>query len=156
DQLYLSNYGTINLLDALARVEGVGDVFQFGQRDYSMRVWLDPDQLSSRSLTADDVVKVLREQNVQVAAGQIGQPPIPRGQQFQYTMSTRGRLVKPEEFGSIVLTTGSEGEVTYLRDVARIELGTKNQDQNCTLDGQPSAGLAIFQLPGTNALDVAD
>src|SRR5947209_16561173 len=88
DQLYLSNYATINLLDALARVEGVGDVFTFGGRDYSMRIWLDPDKLASRNLTADDVVKVLREQNVQVAAGQIGQPPVPAGQSFQYSVNT--------------------------------------------------------------------
>ena len=156
DQLYLSNYATIHLQDALARVEGVGDVFSFAGQDYSMRVWLDPDKLQSRSLTAGDVIRVLREQNVQVAAGQIGQPPIPRGQDFQYIMSTRGRLVEPEEFADIILKTGTDGEVTYLKDVARTELGAKNQDQSLTMDGKPSVGLAIFQLPGSNALDVAD
>src|SRR5438876_1128713 len=156
DQLYLSNYATIQLLDALARLEGVGDVFTFGGQDYSMRVWLDPDKLASRNLSADDVVKVLREQNVQVAAGQIGQPPVPKGQDFQYTMSTLGRLIEAEQFANIIIKTGADGEVTYLRDVGRAELGAKNLDQSLTLDGKPSVGLAIFQLPGSNALDVAD
>src|SRR3954462_10001086 len=107
DQLYLSNYATIQLLDALARVPGVGDVFTFGGQDYSMRVWLDPDKLASRNLSADDVVKVLREQNVQVAAGQVGQPPVPKDQDFQYTMSTLGRLVNASQFADIVLKTGA-------------------------------------------------
>ena len=118
DQLYLSNYATIQLKDALARVEGVGDVLIFGQQDYSMRVWLDPDKLQSRNLTAGDVIRVLREQNVQVAAGQIGQPPVPQGQDFQYTLSTLGRLVEAEQFADIILKTGTDGEVTYLKDVS--------------------------------------
>src|SRR4051794_36168636 len=156
DQLYLSNYATINLQDALARLEGVGDIFSFGGQDYSMRVWLDPDKLASRNLSAGDVIRVLREQNVQVAAGQIGQPPVPKGQDFQFTLSTLGRLVEADEFANIVLNTGSDGEVTYLRDVGRTELGAKSQDQSLTLNGKPSVGLAIFQLPGSNALDVGD
>ncbi len=156
DTLYLSNYATINVQDALSRVEGVGDSLSFGGQDYSMRMWLDPDKLQARNLTADDVIRVVREQNVQVAAGQIGQAPVPRGQDFQYTLSTLGRLVEAEQFGDIVLGTGTDGEVTYLRDVARTELGAKNQDQSLTLDGKPSVGLAIFLLPGSNALDVAD
>src|SRR5439155_26099790 len=156
DQLYLSNYATIQLLDPLARLEGVGDVFIFGGRDYSMRVWLDPNKLQSRSLTAGDVVRVLREQNVQVAAGQIGQPPTPAGQDFQYTLSTLGRLIEADQFADIILQTGTSGEVTYLKDVGRTELGAKNQDQGLTLDGKLSAGLAIFQLPGSNALDTAE
>jgi multidrug efflux pump len=156
DTLYLSNYATINLQDALARVDGVGDVFSFGGQDYSMRVWLDPDKLQARNVTADDVIRVLREQNVQVAAGQIGQPPVPKGQDFQYTISTLGRLVEADQFADIILKTGTDGEVTYLKDVARTELGAKNQDQSLTLDGKPSVGLAIFQLPGSNALDVGD
>src|SRR6202022_1980865 len=129
DGLYLSNYATIQLKDALARVEGVGDVTIFGQQDYSMRVWLDPDRLQSRNLSAGDVIRVLREQNVQVATGQIGQPPVPKGQDFQYTMSTLGRLVDAEQFADIVLKTGTDGEVTYLKDVSRTELGDKSQDQ---------------------------
>jgi multidrug efflux pump len=156
DQLYLSNYATINLQDALARLDGVGDIFSFGGQDYSMRVWLDPDKLASRNLSAGDVIRVLREQNVQVAAGQVGQPPVPKGQDFQFTMSTLGRLLEAEQFADIILNTGKDGEVTYLKDVGRTELGAKNQDQSLTLNGKPSVGLAIFQLPGSNALDVAD
>ena len=156
NRLYMSNYATIHLLDALTRVDGVGDCFIFGSQDYSMRVWLDPDKLASRNLTAGDVIRVLREQNVQVAAGQIGQPPVPTGQQFQYTISTLGRLIDADQFADIVLGTGANGEVTYLKDVRRIELGAKNLDQTLTLDGKPSVGLAIFQLPGSNALDVGD
>src|ERR1700692_3906331 len=128
DALYLSNYATIQVKDAVARADGVGDVAILGQQDYSMRVWLDPDKLQSRNLTVNDVIRVLREQNVQVAAGQIGQPPVPKGQDFQYTMSTLGRLVEAEQFANIILKTGSDGEVTYLRDVSRTALGAPNQD----------------------------
>ena len=156
DALYLSNYATINLQDPLARLDGVGDIFSFGGQDYSMRAWLDPDELASRNLSAGDVIRVLREQNVQVASGQIGQPPVPPGQEFQYTLSTLGRLVEAEQFGNIIINTGTNGEVTYLKDVGRTELGAKSQDQSLTLDGKPSVGLAVFQLPGSNALDVAD
>ena len=156
DQLYMSNYATIQVKDAIARVEGVGDVTIIGQQDYSMRVWLDPDKLQARTLTAGDVIRVLREQNVQVAAGQIGQPPVPTGQDFQYTMSTLGRLVDAEQFADIVLKTGTDGEVTYLKDVARIELGAKSQDQLARLDGKPSAGIVLYLLPGSNALETGD
>ena len=156
DPLYMSNYATIQLVDPLARLRGVGDVFTFGGQDYSMRVWLDPDKLASRDLSASDVVGVLREQNVQVAAGQIGQPPVPPGQEFQYVISTLGRLIEPEQFANIILATGADGEVTYLKDVASIELGARSQDQKLTLDTKPSVGLAIFQLPGSNALATAD
>ena len=156
DSLYMSNYATINVKDAVARVAGVGDVAILGQQDYSMRVWLDPDKLQSRNLTAGDVIRVLREQNVQVAAGRIGQPPVPNGQDFQYTMSTLGRLVEAEQFADIILNTGSDGEVTYLRDVSRTDLGARNQDTLCRLDGRPSAGVAVYLLPGSNALDTAD
>jgi multidrug efflux pump len=156
DALYLSNYATINLKDAVSRVEGVGDITILGQQDYSMRVWLDPDKLQSRNLTVNDVIQVLREQNVQVAAGRIGQPPVPTGQDFQYTLSTLGRLVEAEQFENIVLKTGTEGEVTYLRDVSRSDLGARNQDTTSRLDGRPSAGLGVFLLPGSNALDTAD
>jgi multidrug efflux pump len=156
DSLYLSNYSTIQLKDAISRVEGVGDVLILGQQDYSMRVWVDPDKLQSRNLAVGDVIRVLREQNVQVAAGQIGQPPVPQGQDFQYTLSTLGRLVEAEQFSNIIVKTGAEGEVTYLRDVSRTELGARNQDTLSRLDGRPSAGLAVFLLPGSNALDTAD
>jgi multidrug efflux pump len=156
DALYLSNYATINVKDAIARVPGVGDVTIVGQRDYSMRVWLDPDRLQSRNLTVNDVLRVLREQNVQVAAGQVGQPPVPTGQDFQLTLSTLGRLETPDQFGEIILKTGPDGEVTYLRDVARVELGARNQDTAGRLDGRPSPALIVFLLPGANALDTAD
>src|SRR5438876_6491186 len=156
DSLYLSNYATIHIKDAVARVEGVGDVTILGQQDYSMRVWLDPDKLQARNLTVGDVIRVLREQNVQVAAGQIGQAPVPKGQDFQYTLSTLGRLVEADQFADIILKTGSDGEVTYLRDVSRTDLGARSQDTLSRLDGKPSAGLGVFLLPGSNALDTAD
>src|SRR5580700_7587305 len=156
DQLYMSNYLTIRVTDRIAGVEGVGDTFTIGQQDYSMRVWLDPDKLQARNLTVDDVIRVLREQNVQVASGQIGQPPVPTGQDFQYTLSTLGRLLEAEEFANIVLKTGSDGEVTYLKDVSRTDLGARNQDTVGRLDGRPSPGVIVFLLPGANALDTAD
>jgi multidrug efflux pump len=156
DQLYLSNYAMIQVLDEISRLDGVGDVFIMGQRDYSMRVWLDPDRLTSLGMTAGDVLKAMREQNVQVAAGQIGQQPAARGVDFQYTMTTLGRLIEPEQFGEIVVKSGEQGQIIRLRDVARIELGARNQDINSYLDGQPAAGLAVFQLPGANALATAD
>lgn len=204
DQLYLSNYATIFLRDELLRLDGVGDVMIIGQQDYSMRAWLDPDKLAAAGLSASDVVKAIREQNVQVAAGQIGQEPAPPGQAFQLTMSTLGRLSEPQQFADIVVKVGSPssnpatpaganssapptaptpanplGEsldaaararsVVRLKDVVRdnlfaadgtpiqlgIELTAKNQDTRCTLNGMPSAGLAIYQLPGSNALETA-
>jgi multidrug efflux pump subunit AcrB len=169
DQLYLSNYATINLRDELAQIKGVGDVTFLGQLDYSMRVWLDPDKVAARNLSASDIVTALREQNVQVAAGALGRPPIPTGQAFQYTLTTLGRLTTPEEFGEIVVKTGGSGETTRLRELVTdvredasgvefggIQLGAKVEDTSCRLDGQPSVGLAIFQQPGSNALDTAD
>src|SRR5580765_7407653 len=156
DALYMSNFATIQLKDAISRLEGVGDVFVMGQQDYSMRVWLDPDKLASRNLTVSEVIKVLREQNVQVAAGQIGQPPASAGQDFQYTLSTLGRLVEPEQFANIVLNTDKKGEITYLRDVSRTDLGARSEDLMARLDRRPSSGLATYLLPGSNALDTAD
>ncbi|NUQ65622.1 MAG: efflux RND transporter permease subunit [Pirellulales bacterium] len=156
DQLYLSNYATIQVKDELARLSGVGDVVLFGQQDYSMRIWLDPEKMAVREVTAGDVVRVLKEQNVQVAAGQIGQPPVPSGQDFQYTITTLGRLAQPEEFADIILKAGRDGQITKLRDVGRIELGARNMDTRCRLDGRPSAGVAVYQSPGANALAVAE
>ncbi len=156
DQLYLSNYATIQVKDELARLDGVGDVTLLGQQDYSMRVWLDPQKMASRDLTATDVINAVKEQNVQVAAGQIGQPPVPAGQDFQYVMSTLGRLADKDQFADIIVKTGTTGQVTRLKDVARIELGPKSQDQTCRLDGNPSVGLGIWQLPGSNALETAE
>ena len=156
DALYLSNYTTIQLKDAIARLEGVGDLLVMGQQDYSMRVWLDPDKLASRNLTVGDVIKVLREQNVQVAAGQVGQPPVPKGQDFQFTLTTLGRLVEAEQFANIILKTDSNGEITYLKDVSRTDLGARSEDLMARLDRRPSSGLAVYLLPGANALDTAD
>src|SRR5262249_46980540 len=151
----LSNYATIQLRDELARLPGVGDITYLGQRDYSMRIWLDPEKMSARGLTADDVVAQIQQQNVQVAAGQIGQPPVPSGQVFQYPMTTLGRLSDVEQFGNMVVRSDNQGRILYLRDVAEIELGALNYDQTCTLDGQPSVALSVYQLPGSNALQVA-
>ena len=156
DQLFMSNYATIQVKDELARIDGVGDVVTLGQQDYSMRIWLDPNKMKSWGVTSSDILKVLKEQNVQVAAGQIGQQPVPAGQDFQYTITTLGRLEDEEQFKNIVLKTGKDGRFSRLRDVARIELGARNQDTRCRLDGKPSVGLAIYQLPGSNALQVAD
>src|SRR3972149_275407 len=156
DQLYLSNYATTNVKDPIARLEGVGDVTFLGARDYSMRVWLNPEKLASRNMTADDVMQALREQNVQVAAGRIGQPPVPEGIAFDYPINTLGRLIEADEFADIIIKTGEHGQITRLRDVARVELGAKNVDVSSYLDGQPSITLAVFQLPGANALATAE
>ena len=155
DNLYLSNYATIQLKDELSRLNGVGDITYIGQRDYSMRLWLDPDKMAYRGITSADVVRTIEQQNTQVAAGQIGQPPIAEGQVYQFTMSTMGRLVEVEQFGDMILKTDAEGRFVRLRDVADIELGALVYNQTCTLDGQPSVALSIYQLPGSNALDVA-
>src|SRR5947209_8716562 len=155
DNLYLSNYATIQLRDELARLPGVGDITYLGQRDYSMRVWLDPGKMSFRNLTSTDVSAAIANQNIQVAAGQIGQPPVPTGQVFQYTMTTLGRLESQEQFENIILKTDSDGRIVRLKDVARIELGAQGYDQSCTLDGHPSVALSIYQRPGSNALKTA-
>ena len=155
DNLYLSNYATIQLRDELSRLKGVGDITLLGQRDYSMRIWLDPEKMSVRNLTASDVVRAVEQQNIQVAAGQIGQPPVESRQVFQYTMTTLGRLSDPEQFGKMILKSESDGRITSLADVARIELGALGYDQVCKLDGNPSVALSIYQLPGTNALETS-
>ncbi len=162
DDIYLSNFATIFVKDELLRVYGVSDISYFGQRDYSIRAWLDPQKLASRSMTAMDVAAAIREQNIDAPAGQIGQLPVERGQYFQLPIDTLGRLTNPEEFADIVVKVGKDrpGEpatgIVRLRDVARVELGAQNYNQSCTFDGKPSVGLSIYQLPGTNALDVAD
>ncbi len=171
DQLYLSNFATLSVKDDLARIKGVGDVAFLGPRDYSMRVWLDPDKLAARDLTASDVVNAVKEQNRQVAAGRLGQPPVPQAAAvpFQLPINAAGRLTSEEQFDNIVLKTSPNGGVVHFKDVVRddlkdaeghvidkgIELGAKNYDVNSYLDGEPSATLAVFQLPGSNALDTA-
>ncbi|MBI1347170.1 multidrug efflux RND transporter permease subunit [bacterium] len=156
DNLYLSNYATIQLRDELSRLPGVGDITFLGQRDYSMRVWLDPDKLSTLSISASDVIHTIEQQNVQVAAGQIGQPPANNDQVFQFTMTTLGRLSDPAEFAEMILRSDADGRVIRLKDVARTELGALGYDQICTLDGKPSVALSVYQLPGSNALNTAD
>lgn len=156
DQLYLSNYATIQVKDALARVPGVGDVSFLGSRDYSLRVWLDPEKLAARNLSAGDVMRALREQNVQVAAGRIGQPPAPAGLDFQLTINSQGRLIEADEFADVIVKTGSSGQVVRIKDIGRAELGAKNYDVSSYLDGQPSVTMAIFQQPGSNALATAE
>jgi multidrug efflux pump subunit AcrB len=155
NDLYLSNYATIQIRDELSRIPGVGDVTYLGQRDYAMRIWLDPQKMAYRGLSAGDVVLAIQQQNAQVAAGQIGQPPVPAGQEFQYTMTTLGRLVDPEQFGDMILKSDTQGRLVRMRDVARIELGAQAYDQTCTLDGRPSVALSVYQLPGSNALKTA-
>jgi multidrug efflux pump subunit AcrB len=155
DNLYESNYATIQLRDELSRLPGVGDISYLGQRDYSMRIWLDPGKMAFRNLAAADVAAAIEQQNIQVAAGQIGQPPVPNGQVLQYTMTTLGRLTNEEQFENIVLKTDADGRLVRLRDVARIEQGAQSYDQTCTLDRLPSVALSIYQRPGSNALETA-
>ncbi len=156
DNLYLANYATLRLRDELSRIYGVGDVTVFGTGSYSMRIWIDPEQLKARNLTTQDVVAAIREQNVQVAAGQIGQPPSPENQQFQLAVTTLGRLTDEEEFRNIIIKTGESGQLTYLKDVARVELGAQSYDQFNLQQGKPTANIGIYQLPGANALAVAE
>ncbi|HKJ19526.1 MAG TPA: efflux RND transporter permease subunit, partial [Woeseiaceae bacterium] len=153
---FISNYATINVADVIARVEGVAEARNMGALDYGMRVWLDPDRMAAIGLTTEDVVAAIREQNVQVAVGQIGGAPIPEGQQFQYTLTAQGRLRTAEEFEGIVVRAGGDAQVVYLRDIARIELGSQNYAWRGELDGRPSAVIAIYKLPSANALEVAE
>jgi multidrug efflux pump len=156
DQLYLNGYGTTNVIDELARVDGVSDVFMFGALNYSMRVWVDPDKLAARSLTAGDVVNALRQENAAVALGQVGQPPATKGQPYQFTLTTLGRLKEPSQFDEIVLRAMPDGSKVRIKDVGRCELGAQNMDITAKIDNKPCCNLAIFQLPDANALDTAD
>ena len=195
DATFLSNYATIYVKDELGRLPGVAAITYLGQRDYSLRAWLNPDKMAALNLSTTDVITAISQQNAQVAAGQIGQQPVPRGQQFQLTINTLGRLTDPEQFGNIILKAaqgnalaqGSQSSTTTqasssdqdnmsgqaspsspggpvpqttgivrLRDVARVELGSQQYDQSCTLDGNPSVALSIYQLPGSNAMDTAN
>jgi len=155
DDVYLSNYAGINISDRLKRLPGVGDVATFGERRYSMRVWLDPDKLANLGVTAQDVIASLREQNQQVAAGVLGQPPAPDGQVLQWALTTKGRLSTAEEFAAIVLRTRPDGSVLRLGDVARTELGAQSYINFSRLGREASTGVAVFALPSANALDVS-
>jgi len=156
DQVYVSNYAFLQVKDVLARLPGVGSIIIFGARDYSMRIWLDPQKLAARNLTADDVVNAIREQNVQVAAGQIGQPPIGKGVSFQYIVNAQGRLTEPGQFADIIIRQGADGQVIRVRDVARVELAALDYSMNSKIDGKPTATVAIFQLPGSNSIKTSE
>ncbi len=153
--LFLSNYATLRLRDELSRVKGVGEVTVKGAGSYSMRVWMDPDKMAARQLTTQDIIAALARQNVQVAAGQVGQPPNPSGQAFQLTVTTLGRLTDVPQFEEIVVKSGANGQIVYLRDVARVELGGQSYDSFEARSGMPAANILVYQLPGSNALDVA-
>ena len=156
DEVYLRNYGTLRIKDELARIQGVGEVMLFGAGDYSMRIWLDPQQVAARGLTAGDVVGAIREQNLQVSAGQIGAAPMPGGSDFLISINAQGRLSTEAEFGDIILKTGERGELTRLRDVARIELGAAEYALRSILDNKPAVAIPIFQAPGSNAIELSD
>jgi len=153
---YLSNYVTLQIQNEIARLPGVAEASSLGGLDYSMRLWLDPEKIAARNLTAGDVVRAIREQNVQVAAGSLGQPPAPDGSQFQYTLTAPGRLKTAEQFGDVVLKTGEMGDVVRLKDVARIELGSRDYSSKTYMDGYNAVSLRVFQLPGSNALQTAE
>ncbi|TYP66236.1 efflux RND transporter permease subunit [Stutzerimonas stutzeri] len=156
DMLYLSNYAALNVKDELARLDGIGDVQLFGMGDYSLRVWLDPNTVASRNLTATDVVNAIREQNRQVAAGSLGAPPAPGATDFQLSINTQGRLVSEEEFENIIIRAGEDGSITRLRDVARIELGSSQYALRSLLNNQPAVAIPVFQRPGSNAIEISD
>ncbi|MEB0094470.1 multidrug efflux RND transporter permease subunit, partial [Pseudomonas sp. CCI4.2] len=156
DMLYLSNYAILNIKDELARLGGVGDVQLFGMGDYSLRVWLDPNKTASRNLTATDVVNAIREQNRQVAAGSLGSPPAPNATSFQMSVNTQGRLVTEEEFENIIIRAGANGEITRLKDIARIELGSSQYALRSLLNNQPAVAIPIFQRPGSNAIEISN
>ncbi|UVL01039.1 efflux RND transporter permease subunit [Pseudomonas sp. B21-048] len=156
DMLYLSNYALLNIKDELARLGGVGDVQLFGMGDYSLRVWLDPNKTASRNLTATDVVTAIREQNRQVAAGALGAPPAPNATAFQLSINAQGRLVSEEEFENIIIRSGENGEITRLKDIARVELGSSQYALRSLLDNQPAVAIPIFQRPGSNAIQISN
>ena len=155
DALFLSNYATINVIDPLSRIRGVGQASLFGPLDYSLRLWLDPDRLTGLNLTPADVVAAVQSQNVQAALGRIGSAPTPQQQQIQLTISTQGRLTRIEEFENIVVRANADGSVVRVKDVARADLGAKTQERYARYNGAPAAAIGIYQSPGANAVDVA-
>ena len=155
DAVYLSNYATINLIDPVARIRGVGQATLFGPLDYSLRIWLDPDRLTELNLTPNDVIAAVQSQNIQAALGRVGAAPITREQQVQINIKTKGRLTQPEEFGAIVLRANPDGSVIRIKDVARVEMSAKSQDRYSRFNGAPAAAIGIYQMPGSNAVEVA-
>lgn len=156
DEIFLSNYIKLRIEDELKRINGVGDIELFGAKEFSMRIWLDPEKLKVRDLTTNDILKAVREQNVQVAAGQVGAPPSSKKQVFQYTVNTLGRLSEVEQFEDIILKISEDGRILRLKDVARVELGAKAYTTNAKLNGAPSIAIGVYQLPGANALEIAE
>ena len=157
DQQYIANYVGLHIKDALLRVPGVGDITSRGARDYSMRIWIDPDKAAARNLTVEDIVGALRSHNVQVAAGAIGQPPEAKGgSAYQLNVETLGRLSTPEQFGDIVIKSDPQGRVTRVSDVARVELGAADYTTNAYMNKFNAVALGILQQPGSNALQTAD
>src|SRR5580692_636116 len=150
DDVYVRNYATLQVKDVLARIPGAGDVQVFGSGDYAMRVWLNPDKIAARNLTASDVVGAIREQNVQIAAGAVGQQPVSQPVDFELLINAKGRLVSPEEFGRIIVKTGPDGEKTLLKDIARVELSADSYALRSLLDNKTAVALPIFQTPGAN------
>src|SRR5437867_1054149 len=155
DEVYLRNYATLQVKDVLARIPGAGDVEVFGSGDYAMRVWLNPEKIAAHNLTASDVVSAIREQNVQVAAGAIGQQPIGKPVDFELQVNAKGRLISEEEFGHIIVKTGPHGEKTLLKDIARIELSAGSYSLRSLLNNKTAVALPIFQTPGANALQLS-
>ena len=155
DMLYLSNFAHLQVRDQLTRIAGVGNAQVFGAGEYSMRVWIDPDKLAARQMTATDVVHAIREQNLQVAAGVLGAPPAPTDMAFQLSINAQGRLNTEEEFENIVVRATPDGQITKLKDVGRVELGSSNYALRSMLDNQPAAAIGIFQRPGSNAIEAS-
>ncbi len=156
DSVFLSNYASINLKDALARVQGVGKADVLTNLEYAMRIWMDPDQMAALSITPGDVINAIREQNIEVSAGSIGSPPVPEGQTFQYTIKTKGRLTSASEFGDIVIRTGDAGAIVRVKDIARIELGAEFYAASGYFQSVPATVIGIYQAPGANALAVSE
>ncbi|RTF99616.1 multidrug efflux RND transporter permease subunit SdeB, partial [Serratia marcescens] len=156
DSLYLRNYATLKVKDELARLPGVGQVQIFGAGEYAMRIWLDPNKVAARGLTASDVVSAMQEQNVQVSAGQLGAEPMPTRSDYLLSINAQGRLQTEEEFGNIILKSGDNGEIVRLRDVARIEMGSGSYALRAQLNNKDAVGIGIFQSPGANAIELSD
>jgi hydrophobe/amphiphile efflux-1 (HAE1) family protein len=156
DKLFLSNYVSRDIKDALVRIDGVSDVFIFGEFEYSMRIWMDPDRLTARGLTADDVIAAIRQQNIQAAIGSIGTSPADTGQQLQYAMRAKGRLDNPKDFENIIVRSNDQGGLVRVRDIGRVELGAKTYLTRSIINGQPCLGMAVYRSSNANALDTME
>ena len=155
DRLFLSNYATLNILDEIKRIQGVGSAQIFGGQDYAMRVWLRPDRMAQLGVTTSDIAAAIQTQNAQYAAGKIGQDPAPNDQQIIYTVTAKGRLLEPEQFGNIIIRADGPNGILYLKDVARIELGAQSYNVRSALNGQPGVAMGVFLQSGANALETA-